>query len=295
MRWIPRVRAGGGAAGPRRRCQRCGYLLLADQRRCSECGFEPAPPSPGKRLAPPQLAVLGPAVVKPIALRFTVMALVALLGPLLAVVQSVLIPLAGLAAPPGLDRILATLAAPLPISIVLALPAGRGALGGDRSAIPIDWPRPGGVSLHRVTAILSLAWWVAAVVLLLPFSSPFVTAVLVGAFLAASAGSFLHLSWLAALGESVADDGPRRLHEWCLGVGLLVAIVAVAVAIFDSSMRAIQLGLFIIFLTALVAQIVGPSLLARDMFFTLIGSYEELGRAERRAQRAREHEPRLPS
>lgn len=280
-------------AAPRGRCVKCGYPLLEGQSRCPECGFEHAQTRAAKRRIP-QLYTQGPAAVKPVALRFALMGATALLGPLLALVQSVVLPLAGVAPVPPLDSIVATLAAPLPFSVLLALPYGRGSLGGSDSPIPIEWPSLRGVSLHLVAGALSLSWWIVAALCWLPFTNALIFGVLVVALIGASAGSYLHLSWLAALGEAVADEGPRWLHNWCIGIGLLAAIVSLIIALSNASWNPFFVGLFVAFLSTLAAQVAGPAMLARDMLLTLVESYEELGRVERRARRAAEHEPRIP-
>lgn len=291
---IPRLRPVGGAgAAPTRRCPSCGHLLLATQPRCPECGFVPAPSGPVSRPKIPQLYTRGPAVVKPIAFRFASSCAVALLGPALALVQAAL-PFIGVGSPPGLDRALAALAAPLPVSVLLTLPYGRGSLGGPESPIPIAWPTLAGQSLHAISALLSVSWWIVAMLLWIQWTHPVGFALLVAALLGASLSTYLHLSWLAALGEAVADEGPRRLYCWCVGVGILVSILSVIVALAQDSWQPFFLGLVVAFLAALAAQVAGPWLLARDMFLTLLGAYEEVGREERRARRAAEHEPRLP-
>ncbi|MBM4112311.1 MAG: hypothetical protein FJ253_02885 [Phycisphaerae bacterium] len=293
--FIPRVRpVKGAASGPSRRCTRCGYLLFEGQSICPECGFELVVASGRSRREVPQLYTQGPAVVKPIALRFVAMGATALLGPMLALVLAAVLPLAGVTRVPDLGDIVALLAAPLPISMALALPYGWGSLGAPDSPIPIAWPRIGRHSLHLVTLALAPSWWLVSILLWTEPAHPLAKTLLVGAVIAASAGTYLHLSWLAALGDSVADEGPTRVYTWCVGIGVLSAILSFVVTLFQGTWTPVVLGMAAAFVSALAAQILAPALLARDMLLTLIGSYEEVGRSERRARRAAEHEPRLP-
>lgn len=282
---------GGGA--PRDRCGNCGHWLLDTQRQCPECGAQR--PRRGHPREVPQLYTHGPAVIRPIAWRFAAIGAVAALGPLMALVVGVALPLLNLAPWPNLSTVVAIVAIPIPVGVILSLPYGPGSLGGASSPIPIERPRILQLRLHDLAAVASMSWWALAALLLWPPAIPALSTLRVLAMIGAFGSSMLHLHWLASLGESLSDDGPRRAFNICVGAALLLLIVAFLGSLLFDARWPFTAGFLLVFLTSLVAQIVAPMMLALDMIHTLIGAYEELGRNERRAQRAREHEPRLPT
>lgn len=276
------------------KCLKCGYALLPSQSRCPECGFAAAPSKARGRHRVVQLYQRGPEAVWPIAIRFSAMGAVAAAGPFIIITGMVLALTLGVGPGVGLDTALCILMSSLPIVVALSVPVGWGSIGGEESPVQVERPRILGIAIHKLALALSPAWWILAGLVAFGALNPLTAVVAILSMIAAAASAYLHLCWLSELGLAVADDGPHRVLNICVGLAIVSAFIALVAALFATTWAIPLLALSFVVFSVVLGEIVASLQMARDMTSTLIASYEELGREQRRAERAAEYETRLP-
>lgn len=282
------------STGPKanRKCTGCGYALLAAQTRCPECGAVTAAPV-AVRGRVTQLYQQGPATVWPIAIRFAIMGVLASTGPSLILLLGVLAIAFDIGSGPNFGGAIALLMAPLPLVVLLSMPFGPGSIGGPNSPIPVERATLLGVQLHTLALITSPSWWVIAALLHFGSPSPITGVLFLLAVIGAGVSAYAHLCWLADLGLALTDDGPHGVLNICVGTAIFAAIVAVLAGLFVASWGPFFVAIGVVVLSVVLGEIWAAVQLSRGMISTLVASYEEIGREQRRAQRAAEHDQRF--
>jgi len=285
----------GRARGPTatRKCMKCGYALLAEQSRCPECGESQARAAPRAKHLVVELHKQGPHAVWPVASRFVAMGVVAAAGPLAIILSFALALVLGLGGVPNFGAAIAWLMAPLPIVVLLSMPFGWGSIGGDESPVPVERARIFGVAIHKIALLLCPAWWCLAGLLLFGAASPAAIVLFIVSMFAAATSAYLHLCWLADLGLAISDEGPHRVLNICVGIAIICGIVALIAALFASTWGPTFLAVAFTVLAVVIGEISASVQLARDMLHTLVASYEEHARQQRRAARDAENERRF--
>ncbi|MBX3356524.1 MAG: hypothetical protein KF724_12580 [Phycisphaeraceae bacterium] len=271
---------------------KCGYALLAGQKRCPECGVDAS--APRARYAITQLQQAGPSVVWPIAIRFALMGGVAAMGPLIVIVGLLLHWTLDFGPGVSFGAAIKILMGVLPVVVLLSMPIGPGALGGESSPVEVTRAKLLGQPIHLLALAFSLCWWIFIGVITYGAGGMLSVIIALLALVGAGASAYLHLCWMADLGLAIADEGPHTVLNICVGTALLTIIIALLVAFFVASLAPFFLAIAVIVLAVILGEIVVAIQLSRDMMAALVGAYEEVARAQRRAERAREERSRLP-
>lgn len=287
----------GRSRGPTatRKCSKCGYALLANQSRCPECGGLAAAAVSRGRHRIIQLYQQGPETVRPIAIRFAAMGAVAAAGPLMVALNAVLGLTLGIGIGIDFGAGVGIMMATLPLAVLISMPFGWGSIGGSASPVPVERVRVLGFPIHLIALATCPAWWFLAAILAVGVTTPMVGIAALLCMVAAATSAYFHLCWLADLGFAIADESPHRVLNVCVGIAIICIIVAIIAALFATTWSPFLLALALVVLSVVFGEVVASVQLARDMISTLIGAYEEVGRQQRRAERAAENEPRFPA